>query len=770
MVFLPGRTDRRAGSQASLVILRVTGSVQGVGFRPFVYRLARELGIRGWVQNDPEGVLIEVCASPSVLESFKDRLIRECPPAAKVGDVVQTGSSDPEPGPSDFRILESAAIGVKSAHISADLAICGDCLRELFDSENRRFRYPFINCTNCGPRYSMIRAIPYDRPNTTMAGFKMCDACQAEYDDPMDRRFHAQPNACPDCGPHVELWDSKGLKLALRHEAVIRTVERIRAGAIVAVKGLGGFHLVCSARDEIAVRELRRRKEREEKPFAVMFPSVEMIRRLCRTSALEEKLLLSVQSPIVLIRKRGGENWTGEVCESVAPENPDLGCLLPYTPLHQILMQCLHFPIVATSGNRSDEPLCIDENDALRRLSGLADFFLVHNRPIARHVDDSIVRVVGGREMLLRRARGYAPEPIRIGSDAVSAVALGSHLKNTIAFSRGSDAFISQHIGDLDTEESIQAFDSTLHDLPLLYAIRPGKVITDLHPDYGTSRASDGSGSLARGIQHHYAHVLSCMADNELDRRVLGVSWDGVGLGLDGKAWGGEFLLSDRHGFKRLAHFAYFPLPGGDAASREPRRSALGASYAIWGDEVFEHEGFSVLKAFTLEERNALRAMLRSKINCPETSSVGRLFDSVSSLLGICQEARFEGQAAMKAEYAVAGLETERRYEFEVSWDGVIPWIIDWRKLWIDMRDDVRAEKSASVISASFHNTLAEIIVEVSRRADQRDVVLSGGCFQNRYLSERSIARLKQEGFQPYWHRRVPPNDGGISLGQLVAS
>lgn len=741
----------------------IHGAVQGVGFRPFVYRLATELKLTGWVLNSAQGVFIEAEGPKEQLEEFLRRLERDKPPRAFIQS-LEASWLDPI-GYMEFSIRHSDESGQKIAFILPDIATCPDCLREIFDPRDRRYRYPFTNCTNCGPRFSIIEALPYDRPNTTMKIFKMCPDCQAEYEDPTNRRFHAQPNACPQCGPHLELWDRRGTVLAQRDEALRQAAKAIRDGQIVAVKGLGGFHLICDARNDEAVQELRRRKHREEKPFALMYPSLELIKAHCEVSELEERLLLSPEAPIVLVRQASPAPL--KPTRSVAPRNPYLGVMLPYTPLHHLLMAELGFPVVATSGNLSDEPICTDEHEALERLNQIADLFLVHNRPIARHVDDSIVRIVGGRELVLRRARGYAPLPITLetgNSERKTVLAVGAHLKNTISLSVGSNIFISQHIGDLETAEAFGAFQRVIRDFEKLYEAQPSVIAHDLHPDYLSTKYAQQREIPKVGVQHHYAHVLACLAENELDGPVLGVSWDGTGYGLDGTIWGGEFLLATRESFTRVAHLRTFRLPGGEQAIKEPRRAALGVLYELFGDGL-KCADLAPIQSFSEHELELLLTMLQKNLNSPTTSSAGRLFDAVASLVGLRQISRFEGQAAMELEFALHGMETDERYEFALAHE-----MLDWGSMLLGIISDVRAGASVGKIAAKFHNTLVEMIVTVAQRVGEERVVLTGGCFQNKYLTERAIARLRQEGFRVYWHQRVPPNDGGIALGQIVAA
>jgi hydrogenase maturation protein HypF len=764
-----------------VVRLRITvrGAVQGVGFRPFIYRLATGLGLNGWVNNSPQGVFIEVEGSSEKLEKFLLHIETDKPPRSSIQS-LESLYLDPV-GYKKFEIKPSDKSGKKVALVLPDIATCPDCIKEIFDPLNRRYQYPFTNCTNCGPRFSIIEALPYDRANTTMKKFKMCELCQAEYEDPLDRRFHAQPNACPVCGPHLELWNSKGKILSSLHQALLQAAEAIRNGKIVAVKGIGGFHLMVDARNEKAVVRLRKLKAHEEKPLALMYPALKLINQNCEVSELETRLLLSPESPIVLLPKAVSRSASRHIAQSVAPGNPNLGIMLPYTPLHHLLMAELKFPIVATSGNLSDEPICIDESEALARLKGIADLFLVHNRPIDRHVDDSIVRVVMNRELVMRRARGYAPLPIHLKESLPKVLAVGAHLKNAIAISIGNDVFVSQHIGDLDTGPAVDAFKSVVKSFEKLYEFKPNKIVCDIHPDYVSTRFAEKSGLPVIHIQHHYAHALSVMAENELTGKVLSVSWDGTGYGLDQTIWGGEFLKVNESGFERVAHLRTFRLPGGEAAIKEPRRSALGLLYEIFGDEVFKMRGLAPIKAFTTQEIKIIQTMLKQKVNSPIASSVGRLFDAVASIIGLRQKMRFEGQAAMELEFALDGAESAQAYPFKILettktrkhekiQSGFDPaFYLDWEPMILAILNDVQRKVPVGKISAKFHNSLVEIIVAVAKRIGEERVVLTGGCFQNKYLTERTIIRLRKTGFRPYWHQRVPPNDGGIALGQAGA-
>jgi hydrogenase maturation protein HypF len=764
----------------------IHGAVQGVGFRPFIYRLSTELDLRGWVLNSSQGVFIEVEGERPVLEKFLLRIEREKPPRAIIHS-LEYSFLDPVGYP-DFVIRHSKEMGEKTVLILPDIATCPECRREVWDPDDRRYRYPFTNCTHCGPRFTIVRALPYDRPNTSMAHFPLCPDCRREYEDPLDRRFHAQPVACPVCGPQVALYSGDGHLESARHltgdEAIQYATQAVREGRILAMKGLGGFLLIVDARNEAAVRRLRERKHREEKPFALLYPSLEVIKEHCFVSALEERVLTSPESPIVLLRQReqkpGFSKKPGfyRVCEAVAPENPYLGVMLPYTPLHDLLMQELDFPVVATSGNRSDEPICIDEKEAQERLGGIADLFLVHNRPIVRHCDDSIVRVVLGQELVLRRARGYAPLPVLLKHEMPPILAVGPYLKNTIALSVGRQVFLSQHIGDLDTPEACAAFERVIADFVQLYEVEPIVIAHDLHPDYFSTQwarraACDAPIELV-AVQHHHAHLASCLAENEVEGPALGVTWDGTGYGLDGTVWGGEFVWGDASGFERVAHLRTFRLPGGDAAVKEPRRTALGLLWEHFGPEALEWEDLAPVAAFSSGERRLLRQMLERGVNSPVTSSAGRLFDAVAALVGLRQKARFEAQAAMMLEYAVdetvTGAYPLSILNSQFSNPNSRPLVLDWGPLLEALLADLRRGAAVGVIAARFHNALVEGIVAVARTLGVERAALSGGCFQNRILLERAYHRLTEAGIRVYVHQRIPPNDGGIALGQVAVA
>lgn len=753
--------------------LNVRGAVQGVGFRPFIYRLAGELNLTGWVNNSLRGVSIEVEGTRQQLQVFQERLELEKPPRSQIHNIESTWLAPIGYAEFSIRISDAEPDGegckLKSAIVLPDLATCPDCLREIFDRRDRRYRYPFTNCTNCGPRYTIIEALPYDRAGTSMKDFQMCPKCQAEYSDPCSRRFHAQPNACPHCGPQLELWDRDGKVLARGDRVLLETATQIEKGKILAVKGLGGFHLIVDARNPKAVSQLRRRKQRPHKPFALMYPSLEQVRADCIVSELEASLLRSSEAPIVLLRKKGKTKFP---YDPVAPDNPFLGVMLPYTPLHHLLLASLQFPIVATSGNLANEPICINASEAIDRLGNIADLFLVHNRPIVRPVDDSIVRVIGDRPVVLRRARGYAPlplnSPIPSPNSPTKVLALGSHLKNTIALGFDGQIFLSQHIGDLETVPAFEHFQRVISSLSSIYEFQPEAIACDAHPDYLSSQFAQKLGQQLSipviPVQHHYAHALSCTIDNRIAPPALGVAWDGTGYGLDGTIWGGEFFQITQTDWERVTHFRTFSLPGGDKAVKQPCRAALGLLWEMFGEDMQSMSHLKTLQAFSPHELAAISTMLSKHLNAPLCSSVGRLFDAIASLLGICQQASFEGQAAMALEFMLDDPEVEEPYEFSLQGH-----IIDWSPTIAAILYDLKREIPPHRISAKFHNALVEVIVAIARLSGISQVLLTGGCFQNKYLTERAIQRLKEEGFSPYWHQHIPPNDGAIAVGQIMA-
>lgn len=749
----------------------VRGAVQGVGFRPFTYGLAHALGLAGTVVNTPQGVFIEAEGPRPKLQEFLLRLDSEKPPHAFIQS-LESSYLDPK-NYSQFEILQSSHEGSKSTLIMPDIASCSACIKEIFDPKNKRYLYPFTNCTHCGPRFSIIESLPYDRVNTTMHSFTLCSACEAEYDNPKDRRFHAQPNACPQCGPQMECVDETGKILSVGQEALSLAAQAILEGKVVALKALGGFQLLCDASNDLAVQRLRQRKHREEKPLAVMVPDIYSAENYCEVSDLEKRLLQSPEAPIVLLqKKRIVKNKIKNLAPSIAFDNPNMGIFLPYTPAHHILFYLLKgCPVVATSGNLSEEPMAIEMKESLLRLKGVADLFLNHNRPIARHVDDSVARIVMDREYILRRARGYAPLPFEsIDKSGTIILSVGAHLKNTVGLSFSGRTIISQHIGDLENEETYTAFQKVIGDLEKLYELKHEVVACDLHPEYLSTKYVDLTNAKKFTFQHHYAHILSCMSDNEITGPVLGVAWDGTGLGTDGTVWGGEFLKITSQGFTRVGSFRPFALLGHEKAIQEPRRVALALLYEIYQEALFKMKDLKVFKAFTKEELDTFASMLKEKIQISWTSSCGRLFDAISSLLAICHKQRFEGQAAMGLEYSIGHRRIAETYSPKVVEGKEKLLLFDWEMMIREILADIKKEISYGVISAKFHNTLAEIIVTTAKRIGEKRVVLSGGCFQNKYLLEKSVTLLKEKGFIPYWHQRIPPNDGGIALGQAAGA
>ena len=755
--------------------LDIRGAVQGVGFRPFVHRLAARLGLGGGVRNDARGVVIEVEGERERINEFTEWLQTDKPPAAALHAVRLTWQAPQNE--TGFRIGPSHEEGAKQAVILPDLATCADCHRELVSAGDRRHQYPFTNCTNCGPRFSIIQALPYDRGNTTMAGFVMCEECEREYHSVHDRRFHAQPNACPHCGPHLSLVDHAGGVLAEHDPALGEACRALRAGQLLAVKGLGGFHVMVDATNQPAVARLRERKARWEKPLALMVRNLAAARELCEVPAPAAEVLSSPPAPILLLRRRPQSG----VADAVAPGNPYLGMMLAYTPLHHLLLDELMLPVVATSGNRSEEPICIDNSEALRRLGPIADLFLMHDRPIERHIDDSVALLEGSALRLLRRARGYAPLPVPVPAPLDTILAVGPHLKNTVALGVGSSVMVSQHIGDLTTPEAAAAHDRVIGDLLRMYEAHPVAIAHDLHPDYASThwveQRSAGLGSLRRvGVQHHHAHLAACLADCGDAGPALGVIWDGSGWGPDHTVWGGELLLGSAAGFERVAHFKQFRLPGSEAAVREPRRAALGLLFEMYGVGAEQLAPTATVDSFTAAERGVLFRMLGRHVNAPLTSSAGRLFDAVASLIGLRHKVSFEGQAAAELEYLADAHDADEvdAYPAELRCDGDRPLILDWGPMVEAILSDTRQRVPARCIAGKFHNTLAEFVVQaaaqVARTAGVTKVALSGGCFQNRVLTRLCSRRLERAGFQVLRHQQVPPNDGGISLGQVMVA
>lgn len=744
--------------------LLVKGVVQGVGFRPFIYNLAREHSLKGWVLNSTEGVTIEVDGEKNILAEFVHQVQQKAPPLASVDSVHVEYLP---PADYDTFVIRHSE-GDKSGYmkISPDVCTCDDCLAELFDAQDRRYRYPFLNCTNCGPRFTIIKDIPYDRESTTMHRFRMCPDCQAEYDDPTNRRFHAQPNACPVCGPWVTLEDLRGRIEC--DDPIRKAIELLCEGKIIAVKGLGGFHLACDAENDDAVKILRERKRRTYKPFAIMSTSLDEIEQYCSVTEEEEQLLQSVQRPIVLLEKLPHS----PISESVAPNNNHLGAMLPYTPLHYLLLDSPLLALVMTSGNISEEPIAVDNDEAKRRLADLADYFLVHNRDIHMRCDDSVAKVHQGHQVMTRRSRGYAPYPVDLDFSMKEILACGPELKNTFCLTKDNHAFVSHHIGDLQNIEAYNYYQNTIEHYKDLFRVDPEVVAYDLHPEYLSTKYALAQENIQLvGVQHHHAHVVSCMAENGLDQQVIGVACDGTGYGTDGTIWGCEFLIADQSDFRRYAHLKYIPLPGGDAAAREPYRMAISYLYSAFGED-FANLDIPFLKRLDGKKTAMIRKMIERGINSPLTSSCGRLFDAVSSLIGVRDLVTYEAQAAIELEM-LAAPDISDAYGYEISTDTPSTClIIDVREMFREIVYDLKRNIPREVISAKFHNTVAHFIVIVCEHIRENygvnEVVLSGGTFQNSYLLTEVCHELGDRVFVPYFHKRVPTNDGGISLGQAV--
>jgi hydrogenase maturation protein HypF len=744
-------------------LIEIRGIVQGVGFRPFVYRIAVTHGIKGVVTNTSDGVRIKAAAGDDAMKEFLESLSGGAPPQSLIEDI--SWKDIPPFEVADFTISPSAHESGFTL-ISPDLATCDDCLAELFDPSDRRYRYPFINCTNCGPRFTIIGDTPYDRPMTTMAAFKMCDRCQEEYDNPHDRRFHAQPNACPDCGPRLWLADAGGEEIA--GDAIEGAARLLREGGIVAIKGLGGFHLACDATSDEAVAALRDRKRRYAKPLAVMVADLEEARRICEVNEKEAALMSSPRRPIVLLEERKDNSISALVAEGLEHQ----GVFLPYTPLHHLLLEEAGIPLVMTSGNVSSEPICRDNREALRRLAGIADYFLLHDRDILVRYDDSVSRVFAGAEYPIRRARGYAPYPVKLKEEYdVEVLAFGPELKNTFCFLRGSHAFIGQHIGEMETTEALAHYEEAREAVQRLFRLRPQVIAYDLHPEYLTTRMAMTSPLPKIGIQHHHAHIVSCMADNDMDGEVIGVAWDGTGYGMDGTVWGGEFLICDRAEFRRAGRLRAYPMPGGEACIHDISRMAGGVILETCEDE---DEAVKVLNHFLGGRAgmvDALIAQVRKGFNCPLTSSAGRMFDAAAAIMGLRTEALYEGQAACELEAAAA--RTREYYPYELMRAGELL-EIDTRPVFKALISDVQSGAGTHEMAGKFHTTLARAIVEtclsLSRETGLNRVVLSGGVFQNALLTALVLEGLEGAGLDHYLHRRVPCNDGGISLGQAVVA
>jgi hydrogenase maturation protein HypF len=784
------------------VRILVKGVVQGVGFRPFVYSLAKSLNLKGFVMNSSEGVVIDIEGDNS--PTFIERLSKEAPPLSQIMGVDTTPM--PFYGYQDFQIIKSKDEGSFTL-ISADVSICEDCLKELLNKNDRRYLYPFINCTNCGPRYTITRSVPYDRPNTAMSVFKMCPDCEKEYYNPEDRRFHAQPNACHVCGPQVELIvKNENLKVSEKENPIKETIRFLKQGAIVAIKGLGGFHIACDASNEVAVNGLRLKKRKNNKPVALMAPDVETIKKFCKVSKEEEELLISNKKPIVLLKKI--QNC---LPDAIAPNNPCIGFMLPYTPLHYLLF---FYPLndnsrrlkpaatssnpplppfnkggeggfnfdalIMTSGNISEEPIVIDNEEAVSRLSGIADAFLIHNRDIFMRVDDSVVRVISQKSIVnseglklstlfIRRSRGYVPDPIPLHEDGPDVLGCGADIKNTFTLTKGSYAIPSQHIGDMENYETLKFFEESLTNLKDVYRVKLNALAYDLHPGYlSTQWALKQEGIKKMGIQHHHAHIASVMAENGIKEKVIGVSFDGTGYGTDGNLWGGEFLIADIIGFKRAGHFKYIPLPGGESSVKEPWRTAVSYIKGIAGDEVISYlKSIGFIEKYGDDRIKDILMIIDKKQFSPLSSSAGRLFDAVSAILGVCDKNTFEGEAAIALEFLTTP-DLVDDYPVDIKFRETME--IDFSQTILKIVVDLVRGEDKGIISTKFHNTLVNVISRVVQKLSSlhmiNDVVLCGGVFQNIYLLERTIIRLKLIGIEVYINEKVPTNDAGISLGQ----
>ncbi len=745
--------------------IEIRGIVQGVGFRPTVYRLAKKYNLKGSVLNDSKGVTLDIEGYSKDIDSFSEELKRNPPPLADIEEL--SSKKLPPKNFREFKIIESEKGEEKRTLVSPDIATCRDCKKELLNNKDRRYLYPFINCTNCGPRFTITKELPYDRKNTTMKRFEMCEKCRTEYEDPENRRFHAQPNACDDCGPHLKLLDCKGKDI--KGSSIDKTSKFLKEGKIVAVKGLGGFHLACDAENETAIKTLRERKKRPFKPLALMAKDISVVSRFVHLSNEEKELLESPRAPVVLLKKR-------EKCvlpENIAPNNNFLGFMLPYTPLHILLFQNLEV-LVMTSGNKRDEPIAFGNKEAVKKLKDIADYFLVHDRDIWIQADDSVVRVIDGETLFLRRSRGYSPGPLRspLGNKK-KIIGFGAHKHNTFSISRDDEIFVSHYIGETDNLETIKAFERGIKHFINFFDIPPDIAVVDLHPEYeatkfGKKWAEKNKKPLIE-VQHHHAHIASCLVDNGLDEKVIGVAWDGTGYGADEKIWGGEFLIADLKKYERKAHLEYIPLPGGDVAVKEPRRMGATYLYKTFGED-FLNLDTDFVKKLDRGKWKLIENMIDKKVNSPEVSSIGRLFDAVSSILGIRDFITYQGQAAIELEMTADKKEKEG-YNFNLKSKKTI-YVIDSKPVIKSIINDIKKRVPRSNISMKFHIGLADLIVEVSKilrkEAGINKVCLSGGVFQNIILREEATKRLKNEEFKVYNHKKLPPNDGGISAGQVA--
>jgi len=738
--------------------VKVQGIVQGVGFRPFIYNLARRYKLVGWVNNSSQGVIIDVEGKDESIDSFLSAIKLSPPPLAKIDSIEFIDLALAEY--KDFVIKESLANKEKLTLLSPDIATCSDCMEEIKDRNNRRYGYSFANCTNCGPRYSIIEALPYDRKVTTMKSFKMCEQCRTEYENPKDRRFHAQPNACPECGPQLCLTDNLGRKLAMK-DPLKQAIQLLQAGKIIAIKGLGGFHLVCDGKNQVAIEELRVRKRRPDKPFALMMRGIEVVKKYCYLNSKEEEILTGIRRPILLLERKNNH-----LPPNISKDNNYLGVMLPYTPLHQLLFDDGLEVLVMTSANVSGLAIEYTNQGAINRLEDVVDYLLLHNRKIHIPIDDSVARVLLGQEILLRRARGYAPLAIKF-SGLKETLACGSQLKNSFALAKGDYIFLSQHLGNINHLESYHNYQRIINHLKELYQVNPELIAYDLHPEYLTSQFAQNQGGQKIAVQHHHAHIVSCMVENEVSEQVIGLTFDGTGLGRDAKLWGGEFLICDYSNFKRVGQLKYVKLPSGEQAIKEPWRMAISYLYHAYGDD---RELFTELIGVKEEKIKEVVNLIKADINSPKTSSMGRFFAGVASLLGLVNSISYEAQGAIKLETMATNKEVGE-YNYQVKSEGSY-YIVDTTSIIKVIVEDIKLGVSKGVIARKFHNTVISFSVEICKliRSDYKInlVALSGGVFQNQILLKGIYQKLVAEGFKVYFHKQIPCNDGGLAVGHLV--
>lgn len=742
--------------------LKITGIVQGVGFRPFVYKLAKALKITGWICNDLDGVYVEVQSTKEQLDVFLIRLTQDIPQVARI-DACNIRKITVIANELDFIINFNKQQTTTTAMITADLATCADCLVEIFAPDNRRYLYPFTNCTQCGPRFSIVRALPYERHNTSMHSFPMCKLCAAEYHDVQCRRFHAQPNACWDCGPKIELLTPKQRCLASQQDVFFLLAEAITQGKIIAIKGLGGFHLVADARNDEVIAKLRQRKHRYNKPFAIMVGNLVKAQQLCTINKTAKELLISQQAPIVLLPI---SNYN-KIAANIAPNNPYLGVMLPYMPLQHILLQMLDFPLVVTSGNFSGEPICTAAAEAFSKLTNIADLFVMHNREIVNRVDDSVIKVIENKKIFIRRARGYSPYYQQTIKVRQPILAVGAHNKNTIAIAQADNMLLSQHIGDLDLLEATQAFQNTIMQFATIYQGKAQNLVCDLHPEYFPTKYAVAQQSKHIMVQHHHAHIAAVMLEKQLTEQVLGIVWDGSGFGLDATIWGGEFLVATFEDFTRVAHLEPFALPGGEMAIKEPQRIAVSLLSKLTDKVIADYNHLTVIQGFKKLDLQLLLKMIKGKINTPMTSSMGRLFDGIAAILGLPGIVEFEGQAAMALEFLAETSNSTISYDFIVQQNQENMLIIDWQRILQQILVDLN-KLTVNIIAKKFHNTLIDLMLVIAKKIGLTKVVLTGGCFQNKILLAGAISKLTAHNFSVYWPEEIPINDGGIAFGQLA--